>query len=88
MTNNANHHCRVCGYFSVSPPWGEDGQSPTYELCACCGVEFGYEDCTVGSTKRFREQWLKAGTPWQDPKSMPTDWSFDSQIDAIPTRFR
>jgi hypothetical protein len=38
--------CRVCGLDQQSPPWGVDGKSPTYAICDCCGVEFGYEDST------------------------------------------
>ncbi len=43
------HNCRVCGLYIDDLPWGEDGNCPTYEICSCCGVEFGNEDYTVES---------------------------------------
>lgn len=36
-------YCRVCGLYLGYQPWGEDGKTPSYEICPCCGVEFGYE---------------------------------------------
>lgn len=38
------HFCRVCGLYIEDEPWGKDGSCPTYEICSCCGVEFGNED--------------------------------------------
>ena len=38
------HCCRVCGLDQGEPIWGEDGRTPTYGICSCCGVEFGYGD--------------------------------------------
>ena len=61
--------CRVCGYDStVDPPWGEDGRTPTYGFCPCCGVEPGYQDFTPLSAERFRAAWLAEGAPWRDAK--------------------
>ena len=37
-------YCRICGYRLGFEPWGDDGKTPTYEICPCCGVEFGNED--------------------------------------------
>ena len=33
--------CRVCGYINDEITW-EKGIYPTYNICPCCGVEFGY----------------------------------------------
>ncbi|MGB7430615.1 MAG: hypothetical protein WA933_22715 [Microcoleaceae cyanobacterium] len=41
--------CRVCGYDMKYPIWGEDGNTPSFDICPCCGTEFGYEDCTPQS---------------------------------------
>jgi hypothetical protein len=40
--HSEKNHCRVCGYKSKDARWGEDGQSPLYDFCPCCGVEHGY----------------------------------------------
>ncbi|WP_407906848.1 hypothetical protein [Escherichia coli] len=45
--------CRVCGAEQPEAPWGDDGETPTYDICNCCGVEFGYEDSTVQSIKKI-----------------------------------
>ena len=36
--------CRVCGWKQETAPWGGDGQTASFLICPCCGVEFGYED--------------------------------------------
>lgn len=51
-----DHNCRVCGLHIDDLPWGQDGNSPTYDICPCCGVEFGYEDYTAESARRYREK--------------------------------
>jgi hypothetical protein len=69
-------------------PWGKDGDAPTYFICYCCGVEFGYEDSSVNSTKRYRDKWLAGGAQWFDPKSKPANWSLEEQLKLIPPEFR
>lgn len=49
------HFCRICGLYSEDKPWGEDGHCPTYDICPCCGCEFGYEDYTVESAINYRK---------------------------------
>lgn len=83
MINN----CRVCGFIHSSPPWGIDNQSPTFEICDCCGVEFGYEDSTPQSIKDYREKWIKQGTPWFNKKIKPENWSIEEQLSKIPKEF-
>ena len=40
MHNKMLHICRVCGYCDEELfPWGEDGETPTFEICPCCNVE-------------------------------------------------
>lgn len=52
------NRCRACGYDLEYLPWGEDGVSPTYDSCSCCGCEAGYEDATKDAARRYRQQWL------------------------------
>lgn len=83
----SNHNCRVCGLYLDTPPWGEDGKSPTYEICPCCSVEFGNEDYTVESTKRYREKWLFEGARWLNPNKKPGKWDQYEQFKNIPEDF-
>ena len=79
-----NHHCRVCGYYLDDPPWAEDGHTPTYEICPCCAVEFGYEDYTVESAKQYRENWIRKGVIWFDPEQKPVAWDLQAQLKNVP----
>lgn len=91
MDNKKNlHFCRVCGLFQGDDyfPWGKDGNSPSFDFCECCGVEFGYGDCFLEEIKAFREEWLKKGSPWRFPEYKPEDWYLEEQLKAIPKEFR
>ncbi|GDJ42217.1 hypothetical protein BvCmsKSNP075_02093 [Escherichia coli] len=80
--------CRVCGAEHPEAPWGDDGETPTYDICNCCGVEFGYEDSTVQSIKKYRAKWLDSGAKWMNKKSEPQNWSVDEQLAHIPLKYR
>ena len=42
-----NNFCPICGYpLDNYNLWGDDGKTPTYDICPCCGVEWGNEDYT------------------------------------------
>ncbi|RDX39102.1 hypothetical protein DZA51_00235 [Vibrio campbellii] len=86
--NNDKMACRVCGLIQSDPPWGEDGKSPNYDICSCCGVEFGYEDSSVKGVSIYRKNWLKGGSSWEDDAEKPTNWSVEEQFKNIPLDFR
>ena len=46
--------CRVCGYINDEITW-EKGIYPTYNICPCCGVEFGYEDSDLASIENIEK---------------------------------
>lgn len=78
-------YCRVCGLKLQEPPWGEDNKSPSFDVCVCCGVEFGYEDSSLASIRIFRNNWLEQGANWSWPKAKPKDWNLDEQLKKIPS---
>ena len=82
------NNCRVCGYTLKVSPWGEDEQTPSWEICPCCGTEFEYEDNTIKSVKIKRTDWIKKGEKWFDEKENPNDWSFEKQKTLIPNLYR
>tara|TARA_R110002124_G_scaffold278588_1_gene450669 strand:- start:1725 stop:1991 length:267 start_codon:yes stop_codon:yes gene_type:complete len=88
MLSDDNLRCRVCGYLSDTAPWGEDGKCPTYEICPCCGVEYGYEDSAVAGVKQYRQEWMASGAKWQDAKARPENWSLEDQLKQVPPDFR
>jgi hypothetical protein len=49
--------CPVCGYDQMDAP------PRNYEICSCCGTEFGNDDAFL-SHSQLRQQWLDHGAPW------------------------
>ncbi|RDV37850.1 hypothetical protein DV096_12105 [Bradymonadaceae bacterium TMQ3] len=66
--------------------WGPNGDDPLYsfEICPCCGTEFGYEDCTLKATRINRARWLEKGAPWFEVEKRPDDWDVNEQLSKIP----
>ncbi|MGN6435868.1 MAG: hypothetical protein ACTHMM_05010 [Agriterribacter sp.] len=83
----SKQNCKVCGFYNDAPPWGEDGDSPTFEICPCCGVEFGNEDYTKESTKEYRKKWIDGGTKWFNPRERPEKWNLEEQLKNIQSEF-
>ena len=92
MENKLLKCCRVCGLeYTDYYPWGEDGQSATYDICVCCGCEFGYDDDENASGKgtfAYRQEWFDKGIPLNAPNSeyLPTYWTVNhlkSQLSNI-----
>ena len=80
--------CRVCGYdYGDYFPWGENGRTPDYTHCVCCGVEFGYSDFSYENIKRLREVWISNRYPWLKPDKKPSDWSAENSLARIPKVF-
>jgi hypothetical protein len=77
-------HCRVCGLLQENPPWGWDGNTPTFEICDCCGTEFGYEDATLVGVAQKRETWLTDPGTWHRPAAKPTAWDPEEQLSHLP----
>lgn len=82
------HECRVCGHFSEEYPWGEDGKSPTLELCPCCGVQFGVDDDTIDIVKVYRAKWINEGAKWLIKDQKPEQWNIEEQLQDIPEKFK
>ncbi|GAA1677090.1 hypothetical protein GCM10009745_20560 [Kribbella yunnanensis] len=80
MPSETYMHCRVCGLLQPDPPWGEDERTPSYEICDCCGVEFGYEDSTPKGVIRARAKWKNSGFQWANPGARPDGWEADVQL--------
>lgn len=76
--------CPVCGLpLGDFAPWGTDGKTPTYEICPCCGVEWGYEDDSREARRAFRHRWLASGAEWFHPQERPRDWNLDRQLKNV-----
>ena len=88
MRNDPDRFCRVCGFEPADAPWGPDGLTPTFEICPACGVEYGYEDATPSSVKRYRERWLAAGGRWSDRSVAEDGMSALERLQRVPENYR
>ncbi|MBM3202167.1 MAG: hypothetical protein FJZ56_07160 [Chlamydiae bacterium] len=85
--NRSLYICRVCGFKHKEPIWGKEGNCPTYQICDCCGVEFGYQDCSLQAIREFRKNWVKRGCCWENDKIRPRSWSIEEQMKNIPKEY-
>ena len=85
---DAEYRCRVCGLLQEDPPWGWDGNTPSFEICDCCGTEFGYEDATPVGVARKRKTWLADPGAWFRPQAKPAGWDASEQLSHVPEAFR
>ena len=70
--------CPVCGFKGLKEmPYDKKG-IPSYEICHCCGFEFGTDE--KEGMAQFREKWIKKGAPWFTQKLKPADWDLQKQL--------
>jgi len=76
-----DYMCPVCGFLGLTePPYNADGDG-SFEICPCCGFEFGFDDGSEGVThEEFRSRWLASGAEWFDPDQKPADWDLQAQL--------
>ena len=75
--------CHVCGYSKLEEsPW-INKKIPSHNICDCCGVEFGYEDCSENSIIAYRDKWMVNGASWFNPKLKPKNWSLEQQLENL-----
>jgi hypothetical protein len=85
----SNHMCPVCGYAALfEPAWV--GDSPSDEICPCCGTQFGYDDAAddalarTNRHARLRTAWVANGCPWYSKsRTAPSEWDPQQQLAAL-----
>ena len=69
---------------NTSPPYYQYLGEPSYDVCPCCGFEFGNEDepgtAPSKSFEEYREEWIRGGCRWFDHSKKPTGWNLDAQL--------
>ena len=88
MHNEILNVCRVCGYRPEVPPWGLDGETPSWEICPSCGVEFGYEDVSAESVRRYRAKWRASGNHWTDAAVPADGMTVEDRLQRVPEEYR
>ncbi len=83
MNNNKLYTCPVCGFPELDEPPYDEAKCPTYIICPCCGVEFGFDDATA-TFKELRQKWKAQGMPWRSTSQPPPlGWSPKKQLNAV-----
>jgi hypothetical protein len=75
--------CPVCGYPELTDPPYDAYQCPSFDICPCCGCEFGYHDATPQAKEYHRRKWVKSGGSWSEPKLKPANWDLREQLRFI-----
>lgn len=70
---------------TVKPPYSETWGTASYEVCTCCGYEFGYDDDPGGgqgglSFAAYLRNWCNDGMNWLAPSARPQNWSLAQQL--------
>ncbi len=75
--------CLVCGFEGLKE--SPCDKNPTYEICACCGFESGFDDRhdNKNKYKTYREKWIGNGAKWFMPELRPKTWQLDKQLNNI-----
>ena len=73
-------YCPNCG-LKFAVPISETDLRQSFNICDCCGCEYGYDD-----TVEFRQKWLENGATWFNPAVKPAAWDLNEQIkQSVPS---
>ncbi|MFN8288397.1 MAG: hypothetical protein U0V74_16690 [Chitinophagales bacterium] len=68
--------CPVCGFDSLRKAPYDDHGYPTYEICSCCGYEFGFDDSSRNeSFETYRQKWIDQGFKYFNRSKKPKIWN-------------
>ena len=76
--------CPVCGYPELGERPCDVNGNPSYEICSCCGFEFGFDDSSNGVVfEDYRKRWIDEGAKWFSPKKRPVSWNLSEQLKNV-----
>lgn len=78
---NKKYICPVCGYDRLDErPYDIIGE-PSFNICPCCGFEYGFDDMNCGYTfESYRNKWINDGAKWFSKKEKPRNWNLEEQL--------
>lgn len=69
-----SHQCPVCGFTGLVDPPAD------FEICPCCGTEFGFDD-DLKSHAELRMEWVMGGMHWfSNANHAPPNWDPVNQL--------
>jgi hypothetical protein len=79
-----NYICPICGYPELTAPaWDIKTGAPSFDICPCCGGEFGYNDANKQAKESYRKEWILGGANWFKPELKPSHWNLRDQLNRI-----
>lgn len=82
MPNSKTYTCTVCGYPSLDEPPVDEYGCASFDICSCCGIQFGYHDA-CRSHEELRRKWIAEGIPWHSELVHPPNgWNATDQLRA------
>lgn len=76
--------CPICGYNKLNEPPYDEHNCASFEICPCCGFEFGYDDNDQGDTfEQYRGKWILNGAKWFNNNKKPKNWILEEQLKNI-----
>jgi hypothetical protein len=79
------NRCPVRGYDGLEESAFDDDGIPSFDICDCCGTQFGYHDAKTPHAV-LRERWVADGMPWHSRViTPPSDWDPLEQLRRLGT---
>ena len=79
-----NYTCPVCGFKGLEENPYNQRKEPSYEICPCCGFEFGFDSAgSKESLIEYRQRWIKDGARWFIERLKPENWDLEAQLKNI-----
>ena len=85
MNAMSSHICPVCGFDGLDEPPTTPECGDSYEICSCCGFQFGVSDGDRGFTyEGWRQAWISGGMRWwSTSRPAPPGWDPDAQLRRV-----
>lgn len=72
--------------YQVNPPYHKYWGTGSYEVCSCCGFEFGFDDDGIfpennSTFQNYLQEWIERdNAKWFEPELRPRDWDLEAQL--------
>jgi rubredoxin len=71
----------------VVPPYENAWGPASYDVCSCCGYEFGFDDNPGGDSPGtpftdYLKEWFNDGQKWFEPDKKPAQFDIVKQLEA------
>ena len=83
MPSSRTSTCPVCGFNGLDEPPYDAYGCATFEICPCCGIQFGYDDFSR-THEALRAEWVDRGMPWwSQSRKPPVNWDAAAQCHTL-----